>query len=120
VTYRVGGGERGNVAADTLTRVDAVTQAVLGIAGVSNPRPATGGRDEEPAEQVRELAPHAFRAVQQRAVRPEDYDLAVARTLPWVQRAARASATPAAAVHLHGRRSARERIAFRRASSRAR
>jgi uncharacterized phage protein gp47/JayE len=87
VTYRVGGGERGNVAADTLTRVDAVTQAVLGIAGVSNPRPATGGRDEEPAEQVRELAPHAFRAVQQRAVRPEDYDLAVARTLPWVQRA---------------------------------
>jgi predicted phage baseplate assembly protein len=87
VTYRVGGGERGNVAPDTLTRVDAVAQATLGIAGVSNPLLATGGQDEEPAEQVRELAPYAFRAVQQRAVRAEDYDLAVERTLPWVQRA---------------------------------
>jgi hypothetical protein len=88
VTYRVGGGERGNVAADTLTRIEAVAQAAaLGIVGVSNPRPAAGGRDEEPAEQVRELAPHAFRAVQQRAVRPEDFDQAVVRRLAWAQRA---------------------------------
>jgi hypothetical protein len=87
VTYRVGGGLRGNVAAGALTRIDPATAAALGIAGVSNPRPASGGRDEEPDEQVRELAPQAFRATQYRAVRAEDYDRAAARELAWVRRA---------------------------------
>ncbi len=87
VTYRVGGGRRGNVAADALTRIDPATRAALGILSVSNPLAATGGRDEEPADQVRELAPHAFRARQYRAVRPSDYEEAVVRDLDWAQRA---------------------------------
>ena len=36
---------------------------------------------------MRELAPQAFRAVQYRAVRAEDYDQAAVDVLPWVQRA---------------------------------
>ncbi len=87
VTYRVGAGIQGNVAADALTRIDPVTVSGLGIGSVSNPLPAAGGQDEETAEQVRELAPQAFRAVQYRAVRAEDYDQAAVDVLPWVQRA---------------------------------
>src|SRR6266853_2799914 len=85
VTYRVGGGAIGNVAADSITRIDPKT-AAAGVTAVTNPLPASGGADAEPLERVRRLAPQAFRAVQFRAVRPEDYQSA-AQTLPWVQRA---------------------------------
>lgn len=84
VTYRVGGGTAGNVAADTITKVD--PNASSFITGVTNPFAASGGRDEEPDEQVVRIAPQAFRAVQYRAVLPQDYD-AAAETLPWVLRA---------------------------------
>lgn len=84
VTYRAGGGVIGNVAADTLTAVDPA--GPLAGVSVTNPFPATGGADREPAERVRELAPQAFRAVQYRAVLAADYE-AAAETLPWVQRA---------------------------------
>jgi hypothetical protein len=84
VTYRVGGGSRGNVAADTITKVDAAAATLF--TAVTNPFAATGGADEEPGEQIVRLAPQAFRAVQYRAVRPEDYEKA-AETLPWVLRA---------------------------------
>jgi hypothetical protein len=87
VTYRVGGGLRGNVAADTLNRVDPVIANALGITSVSNPLAVVDGRDEEPADQVRDLAPHAFRSVQYRAVRASDYEEAVERELAWAQRA---------------------------------
>ena len=83
VTYRVGGGAIGNVAAGAITRVD---PTVTDVVGVTNPFPATGGADAEPAERVRRLAPQAFRAKQFRAVRAEDYQVA-AQSLPWVQRA---------------------------------
>jgi len=86
VTYRVGGGAIGNVAADAITYVD---PAVTSIAAVTNPFPATGGADREPTERVRRLAPQAFRAKQFRAVRSQDYQ-AAAQTLPWVQRASTA------------------------------
>lgn len=86
VTFRVGGGEQGNVAADAVTRIDASSAAVLGITSVSNPFPATGGRDAEPDAQVRELAPQKFRARPLRVVRTGDYEDA-ARTLGWVQQA---------------------------------
>jgi Baseplate J-like protein len=83
VTYRIGGGAIGNVAADSITGLDpSVTDAIA----VTNPFPATGGADTEPAERVRLLAPQAFRARQFRAVRAEDYQAAV-QSLPWVQRA---------------------------------
>ncbi len=85
VTYRVGGGARGNVAPDTLTRFDPAATGGL-VRAVTNPFAATGGQDAEPDERVRRLAPQAFQAVQYRAVRAEDYEKA-AQTLPWVQRA---------------------------------
>lgn len=84
VTYRVGGGSPGNVAADTITKVDPAHAGL--ITRVTNPFAASGGADEEPDQQVARLAPQAFRAVQYRAVRPEDYEQA-AETLPWVLRA---------------------------------
>jgi Baseplate J-like protein len=84
VTYRVGGGAIGNVAADAIAYIDPT--ASTSIAAVTNPFPATGGADREPVERVRRLAPQAFRAKQFRAVRSQDYQ-AAAQTLPWVQRA---------------------------------
>jgi hypothetical protein len=89
VTYRTGGGTRGNVAADAIERVDhagAFAGTAAAVVAVGNPLPAEGGADQEPADRVREMAPQAFRARQFRAVRAEDYQDA-ARTLPWVQRA---------------------------------
>jgi Baseplate J-like protein len=84
VTYRVGGGAIGNVAADAITHVDPTAISV--ITAAKNPFPATGGADLESAERVRRLAPQAFRVKQFRAVRRKDYQ-AAAQTLPWVQRA---------------------------------
>ena len=80
VTYRLGNGRGGNVAADTL--------AFIAFAGVqvTNPLPVTSGVDPEAADDVRKLAPQAYRAVTYRAVRPEDYAEGAER-LPWVQRA---------------------------------
>ncbi len=83
-TYRVGVGAAGNVAADSITCVDPSASGL--VLAVTNPFAAQGGMDEEPDETVRRLAPQAFRAVQFRAVRPEDYRAAV-ETLSWVQRA---------------------------------
>ena len=84
VTYRIGGGSAGNVAPDTITKVDAAAASL--VTAVTNPYAAAGGADDEPDEQVVRLAPQAFRAVQYRAVRREDYEKA-AETLPWVLRA---------------------------------
>jgi hypothetical protein len=84
VTYRTGLGAAGNVAADSITAI-APSAAGL-ISFVRNPFPVTDGADAETADHIRRMAPQAFRAVQYRAVRAEDYETA-ARTLPWVQQA---------------------------------
>jgi len=84
VTYRSGGGASGNVAADTVIKVE--PGAPAWILAVTNPFAAAGGADAETNQQVQRLAPQAFRATQFRAVRPEDY-VAAAETLPWVLRA---------------------------------
>jgi hypothetical protein len=84
VKYRVGGGINGNVAADSIVKVD--PSAASQVIRVTNPFAAEGGADEETDEQVRRLAPQAFRARQFRAVRPEDYE-AAAKRLSWVQSA---------------------------------
>ena len=88
VTYRVGGSAAGNVAADTITLIDTgADPSIASLAtAVTNPFAATGGSDEETAQQVARRAPQAFRAVQFRAVTPADYQMA-AETLPWVLRA---------------------------------
>ena len=67
--YRVGNGTAGNIGHDTLGHV--VTK-LLGIDAIRNPLAATGGRDPETMEHIRQLAPFAFRS-QLRAVTEDDY-----------------------------------------------
>jgi hypothetical protein len=84
VAYRLGNGRSGNVAADTLVNFD--NTSVTFVGSVTNPFSAQNGTDAETAEEVKQLAPEAFRAVTYRAVRKEDYREAAER-LNWVQRA---------------------------------
>jgi predicted phage baseplate assembly protein len=81
-SYRVGGGQGGNVGADVLTDL---APPIDGLS-VRNPLPARGGADPEPVEQVRQWAPQAFR-VQERAVTDLDYR-DMAERHPQAQRAA--------------------------------
>jgi hypothetical protein len=81
VTYRIGLGATGNVAAEAINTVDSTATAYL--AAVRNPRIVTNGADQETAQHIQRMAPQAFRAVQFRAVQPVDY-VAAAETLPWV------------------------------------
>jgi Baseplate J-like protein len=84
VTYRVGGGANGNVAAAAISQID--PSAAGGLIAVTNPLAASGGADEEATQSVHRFAPQKFRQVQYRAVIPQDYQNA-AETLPWVTRA---------------------------------
>jgi hypothetical protein len=84
VTYRVGVGAAGNVAVDTITQVAPAAAGV--IIAARNPFSVTDGADAETRDHVVRMAPQAFRAVQYRAVRPEDYE-AAAQALAWVQKA---------------------------------
>ncbi len=89
-TYRVGGGVAGNVAPDRLVRLLALADGrdpvgAGAVVSVWNPLPGTGGTDPERLEQVRQLAPAAFRQ-QLRAVTSADY-AAVAEQDAGVQRA---------------------------------
>jgi predicted phage baseplate assembly protein len=73
-TYRVGGGEFGNVGADTIsTIVPPQELAALPGAAVTNPAPANGGSEREAIEQAVRRAPTLFRA-QGRAVTAADYE----------------------------------------------
>lgn len=85
VKYRIGNGRLMNVAADTLTRLGAGAPGL--ISSVTNPLPASGGRDPETDTQIRTNAPEAFRAITWRAVREIDYRHIVERELTWVQQA---------------------------------
>ena len=84
VTYRVGAGAAGNVAIDAITEVDLASAGV--VIAARNPFAVTDGADAETRDHIVRMAPQAFRAVQFRAVRAEDYE-AAAQTLPWVQKA---------------------------------
>jgi hypothetical protein len=84
VTYRVGLGATGNVAADTITLVDPSWASL--VTAASNPFPVTDASDAETPVHIQRSAPQAFRAQQFRAVRPEDYE-AAAESLPWVLKA---------------------------------
>jgi hypothetical protein len=81
VTYRIGVGGTGNVAAEAIHTVD--PSASVYLAAVRNPFIVTNGADQETALHIQRVAPQAFRAVQYRAVQPVDY-VAAAETLPWV------------------------------------
>jgi hypothetical protein len=69
-TYRKGLGTTGNLAADSLTQP---TQRPLGLKGVSNPLPALGGTDPEPASEARQTMPLMTRTLG-RAVSMLDYE----------------------------------------------
>jgi hypothetical protein len=84
VTYRVGGGANGNVAAGAINQID--PSAAGDLIAVANPLAASGGADEETTQSVQRFAPQKFRQVQYRAVIPQDYQNA-AETLPWATRA---------------------------------
>lgn len=74
-SYRTGGGERGNVAADQVT---AARDPLPGGLRVTNPQPATGGRDAEPLARALRRAPQEFQA-RDRAVTARDYEVLAAR-----------------------------------------
>src|SRR5579884_441330 len=82
VTYRIGGGELGNVRADTITHIVTAETAII---CVRNPLAASGGSEPESIEEVRDVAPYAFRT-QQCCVAEEDY-AAIAMQHPQVQNA---------------------------------
>ncbi len=82
VSYRVGGGLKGNIVAATIqTIVDAPQLTLLG-AKVSNPNPAVGGAERETIEHAVKHAPHVFRSLK-RAVTAGDYE-ALALDFPGV------------------------------------
>jgi hypothetical protein len=58
-TYRVGGGSTGNVGADSLVLVRPTGPAAW-LNSVTNPLPATGGRDWESHDHARRVAPSGF------------------------------------------------------------
>lgn len=81
--YRIGTGVDGNVGCETIAHV--VSDDVR-LVGVRNPLPAQGGVEPEPIEQVRLLAPWAFKT-QERCVTVADYR-AIAERHPEVRQAA--------------------------------
>jgi hypothetical protein len=93
ITYRTGPGKAANLPPDTVTAL-AHPAGLAGagpvlpatIASVRNPLAITDGRDPEPTEIVKRIAPEAYRAILFRAVRDEDYREQAER-LPWVQQA---------------------------------
>lgn len=97
--YRVGNGGRGNISAGALRHVMFTplsaagsasalvhTSTTLGILRVRNPLPAVGGREPQGTDEVRLLAPTAFRT-QERAVTEANY-AEVAERHPEVEKAA--------------------------------
>ena len=90
-TCRVGNGRAGNVGAGSLVHLVSDEPAVMAAmkegAKVWNPLPASGGTDPETLEEVRQLAPQAFRK-QERAVTPADYEEFSKKCRPDIQHTA--------------------------------
>ncbi|HKY55740.1 MAG TPA: baseplate J/gp47 family protein [Anaerolineales bacterium] len=84
VHYRTGVGAAGNVGQGAISEFDNSLSNLIDT--VSNPLNATNGADPETDDEIRQSAPHAFKEITYRAVRPEDY-AAAAERLPWVQKA---------------------------------
>lgn len=73
--YRIGNGRAGNAGWGTLVHlVDPGTVVIPPVTRVWQPLPASGGETPETIEQVRQIAPEAFRAVQFRAVTERDWE----------------------------------------------
>lgn len=81
-TYRVGSGSSGNVGAGSLTTL---MDRPLGVSGVTNPAPATGGQDAQSIDDIRLNAPQSVLTLG-RAVSITDYQN-VADAFPGVAKA---------------------------------
>jgi uncharacterized phage protein gp47/JayE len=81
-TYRVGGGDDGNVGANTLVEMQ---NTIMEVDSVTNPLPATGGAEPESIDQIRINAPRALRALT-RAVSLQDY-ASLALQVPGISKA---------------------------------
>ena len=93
VWYRTGGGIEGNVAAETLTRLD---PPIVGVS-VVNPAPASGGRAPEAMENALRRGPLELHALD-RAVTAQDFELIATRNSGAI---ARAKAFTAAMIWRH-------------------
>jgi len=73
-TYRVGNGTQGNVGAETITYIVLREETLSGVNILPrNPLPASGGTDPESIDDVKQLAPYAFRSQLERAITAADY-----------------------------------------------
>jgi uncharacterized phage protein gp47/JayE len=72
VSYRVGGGTKGNVAAESIQTIADAPQITLLGGKVTNPDPAVGGAERESIEHAVMHAPSVFRSLK-RAVTAADY-----------------------------------------------
>ena len=88
VDYKIGGGEGGNVEANTITSIDGTFTDTLGnpvLVTVNNTSEASGGAPRESNAEIRQNAPKASRVLK-RAIAREDYEV-VAEQVPGVARA---------------------------------
>ncbi len=86
-TYRIGNGVSGNVGSEMISCIVFRRDRQEGITLIRNPLPAEGGMDPETLDEVKLLAPGAFRKNLQRAVTADDY-ARLAECNPRVQKAA--------------------------------
>jgi hypothetical protein len=90
VTYRIGIGVEGNIGADVIQHVIENPDLPIALSGlvdgIRNPLPAWGGIGPESIAAVKNAAPAAFRARQERAVTETDY-AQIAERMPVVRRA---------------------------------
>lgn len=83
LSYRVGGGERGNTPAGSL---NVLRESVPYVEAVHNPAPARGGADLQPLNEILVQGPQLLRN-RNRAMAVEDYQVLVERAFPEVARA---------------------------------
>lgn len=90
-TYRKGNGTSGNAGALSLVHIVTNDASVIANMGdgtaVWNPLAAMGGAEQESMEEVKQLAPNAFRK-QERAVTPEDFEEFAIKVSPDIQHVA--------------------------------
>jgi hypothetical protein len=72
IEYLVGGGIESNVPANTITNVLQIAGTNISSVSVNNPKPATGGRDGDSVEELRENSLRSFNS-QNRVVTLQDY-----------------------------------------------
>ncbi len=81
-TYRVGGGQGGNVGADSIVRVVFRRGLHTVIRSIRNPLPALGGRDAESLNHIKLHAPHSLKTLD-RAIIADDYVQILRREFPY-------------------------------------